>query len=97
VCRDAGADVLLSLRVEDPLPVFSPWQADLFSNRGEVASAHWPNLYFIAYDCSNGDRLSEHIALSPRTQDRFVFETDLLGYTGAFWDKVLTRFTPKVD
>ncbi|HYP67019.1 MAG TPA: hypothetical protein VEP67_02075 [Thiobacillaceae bacterium] len=97
VCRDTRADVLLSLRVEDPLPVLSPWQADLFSNRGDVPSAHWPNLYLIAHDCSSGNRLSEHLALSPRAQDQFVFETDLLAYTGAFWDKALTRFALKLD
>lgn len=97
LCRATGADTLLTLRVEDPLPVFSPWQADLFGDRGDVPSAHWPSLYLIAYDCSNGNRSSEHLTLSPRMQDQFVFETDLVAYTGAFWDKALTRFTPKLD
>ncbi|MGA7950156.1 MAG: hypothetical protein WCA45_08385 [Thiobacillaceae bacterium] len=98
VCRETGADALLSLRVEDPLPVLSPWQGDLFNDRGaEVASAHWPNLYLIAYDCSSGNRSNEHVNLSPRTSDQFVFETDLLAYTGAFWDRALARFTLEHD
>ena len=98
VCRDVGADVLLALRVEDPVPVSSPWQADLFSPRGsEVASAHWPDLYFTAYECSSGKRFNEHVGLSPRVSDRFVFETDLIAYTGTFWDRALAQFSLKHD
>jgi hypothetical protein len=97
VCRDSGADVLLSLRVEDPMPVFSPWQADLFGNRGDVPSGHWPDLYLISYDCQSGNRANEHTVLSPRIQDQFVFQTDLLAYTRAFWDKAVRPLTPRHD
>lgn len=75
LCRLADADWLIALRVADSRPVFSPWQGDLFVTRHEVPSAHWPELYWIRYDCKTNQRETGRPILSPRKEDHFVFET----------------------
>ncbi len=76
LCKTSGADWLVSFRVSDERPVFSPFQGDVFSNR-EAPSAHWPELYWVRYDCKTGQRETARPILSPRREDRYVFETEL--------------------
>lgn len=82
LCRLGETDWLVSFRVADGRPVFSPWQGDLFGNR-EPASAHWPELYWITYDCRTGERSSGRPILSPRREDHYVFQSDLEAHARA--------------
>lgn len=82
LCRLGETDWLVSFRVADGRPVFSPWQGDLFSNR-EPPSAHWPELYWIAYDCRTGERNSGRPILSPRREDHYVFESEIKAHASA--------------
>jgi hypothetical protein len=88
-CNDTSATTLLIIRVQDVLPVLTPFQTDVFGNSSETPSAHWPALYLTAFDCRNGKRVAEHPILSPHNSDRFVFETDLITYTRTFWKKTI--------
>lgn len=78
LCELSGATWLVSFRVSNERPIFSPFQGDVFSNR-EAPSAHWPELYWVTYNCKTGERSSGRPILSPSKKDRFVFETDLKG------------------
>jgi hypothetical protein len=76
LCQLGGTDWLVSFRVADGRPILSPLQGDLFGTR-ETPSAHWPELYWVSYDCKTGLRMTGRPVLSPRHEDRFVFETEL--------------------
>jgi hypothetical protein len=76
LCQLGATDWLVSFRVADGRPILSPWQGDLFGTR-ETPSAHWPELYWVSYDCKTGRRATGRPILSPRHEDRFVFETEL--------------------
>lgn len=76
LCRLGATDWLLSFRVANGRPILSPWQGDVFGTR-ETPSAHWPELYWVSYDCKTGQRATGRPVLSPRLEDRFVFEAEL--------------------
>jgi hypothetical protein len=87
LCRLAETDWLVSFRVADGRPVFFPWQGDLFSSR-EPPSAHWPELYWVTYDCRTGERNTARPILSPRRTDRYVFETELKEHARAVLGRI---------
>jgi hypothetical protein len=92
LCQLGNVKWLVALRVADFRPVFSPWQGDLFGTRHGVPSAHWPELYWIRYDCQTGQRDTGRPILSPRREDRFVFETELKNHTQAILQPLISSY-----